>query len=196
MSIELTKSFNQLLVLATTKEGAEEIKSTVDGMSEEKAKALLKNLLDYYVSMDPKFTPPSEWSVMGKDDPHGSYYSSNERNNLAMGNFTDDQLANAAFLLGDGYSQPFSGIAVLTGAKERIRWLSRRVNFLEAEYCKLRPRMHTVRNGETLYGIAKTMTGDGDRWPELHEINRHIPNPNKIKTGDSLMFPDSWLNKI
>jgi len=79
-------------------------------------------------------TPSSRWAANGEPDPHGDRYAC-ERAALAMGDLTDDELANAVFLLGD--SEPSiadlaSGkailpIAYLTAAKDRIRWLSRRL---------------------------------------------------------------------
>lgn len=79
-------------------------------------------------------TPSSRWAANGEPDPHGNRYDC-ERAALAMGDMTDDELANAVFLHGD--SEPSiadlaSGkailpIAYLTAAKDRIRWLSRRL---------------------------------------------------------------------
>ncbi len=63
-------------------------------------------------------TPAAQWRENGEADPHGhTDYYKGERASLAKGNLTDDQLANEVFL--------HPGIANLTAAKERIRWLSR-----------------------------------------------------------------------
>ena len=77
-------------------------------------------------------TPSSHWAASGEPDPHGARYDC-ERAALALGDMTDDELANAVFLHGN--EQPsmadlISGkalmpIAYLTAAKDRIRWLSR-----------------------------------------------------------------------
>jgi len=77
-------------------------------------------------------TPPNRWSEDGEKDPHGSSYDC-ERAALTCGNLTDDELANAVFL--HDHRGPLnvqaimrgepSSIALLTAAKERIRWLSR-----------------------------------------------------------------------
>jgi hypothetical protein len=80
-------------------------------------------------------TPAAKWRVMGEPDPHGVRYDC-ARAQLAMGNLSDDELANGVFLHGDGtHGRPslqdiiagraFSPIAWLTAAKDRIRWLSR-----------------------------------------------------------------------
>lgn len=65
-------------------------------------------------------------------DPHGRRYAC-ERAALALGNLTDDELANAVFLHGNeqpamadlAAGKALAGIVYLTAAKERIRWLSR-----------------------------------------------------------------------
>lgn len=77
-------------------------------------------------------TPSSLWADRGFPDPHGDRYAC-ERAALAMGDLSDDELANAVFMHGD--KQPsiadlvagkaFLPLAYLTAAKDRIRWLSR-----------------------------------------------------------------------
>lgn len=80
-------------------------------------------------------TPAAEWRESSEKDPHAGKYDG-ERAQLCMGDMSDDVLANAVFMFGDGrYHQPrpedivagksSSSIAYLTAAKERIRWLSR-----------------------------------------------------------------------
>ncbi|MBQ4675542.1 MULTISPECIES: hypothetical protein [Aeromonas] len=79
-------------------------------------------------------TPAAHWREKGEPDPHGSYYDC-ERAKLALGEMTDDELANAVFMHGDGkpsIAEIIAGtakmpIVYLTAAKERIRWLSRKV---------------------------------------------------------------------
>ena len=84
--------------------------------------------------------PSSNWSADGKPDPHGKTYDC-ERAGLHMGNMTDDELANGAFL---NYDQPLnvagilagthhSPIAWMTAVKDRIRWLSRSLEKAVAE---------------------------------------------------------------
>jgi|GEM_PF-2046141 hypothetical protein len=77
-------------------------------------------------------TPSSRWAADGQRDPHGDRYAF-ERAALALGNLTDDELANAVFLHGNeqptmadmAAGKALAGIVYLTAAKDRIRWLSR-----------------------------------------------------------------------
>lgn len=69
-------------------------------------------------------TPGAAWRREGLPDPHGSRYDS-ERAALAHGDLTDDELANAVFM--------DSSLSMVTAAKDRIRWLSRKLAALEAE---------------------------------------------------------------
>lgn len=77
-------------------------------------------------------TVAAKWREDGEPDPHGTHYNQ-ERAKLAMGDLTDDEIANAVFMHGDGHTSVhdiMSGkvkpaIVYLTAAKERIRWLSR-----------------------------------------------------------------------
>lgn len=78
-------------------------------------------------------TTAAKWRDNGEPDPHGKTYEC-QRHELVMGDLTDDELANAVFIFGNG---PFPSIAqlqagtarppivYLTAAKDRIRWLSR-----------------------------------------------------------------------
>ncbi|WP_315807818.1 hypothetical protein [Pseudomonas sp. C9-3] len=79
-------------------------------------------------------TPAANWRASGEQDPHAGQYDG-ERAALALGQLTDDELANAVYM---GGNEPLnierllakdptyhSPIALLTAAKERIRWLSR-----------------------------------------------------------------------
>lgn len=79
-------------------------------------------------------TPAANWRASGEQDPHAGQYDG-ERAALALGQLTDDELANAVYM---GGTEPLnierllakdptyhSPIALLTAAKERIRWLSR-----------------------------------------------------------------------
>jgi hypothetical protein len=63
-------------------------------------------------------TPASRWREKGEIDPHGTRYDC-ERASTAGGHLTDDEVANAVFL------DP--SIQNLTIAKDRIRWLSRKL---------------------------------------------------------------------
>lgn len=93
-------------------------------------------------------TPSADWRAKGQPDPHGDRYNC-ERAALAMGNLTDDQLANGAFL---NYDRPLdvagiiagtchSPIAWMTAVKDRIRWLSRTNETLIQENAALRAQL-------------------------------------------------------
>jgi hypothetical protein len=85
-------------------------------------------------------TPDAIWRVKGEEDPHGAMYNG-ERAALMLGNLTDDELANAVYIHGNAHPHPadiiagkaISGIVYLTAAKERIRWLSRKVHELKEQ---------------------------------------------------------------
>lgn len=85
----------------------------------------------------PKSTPSARWKQEGDVDPHAGRYDG-ERAELALGHLTDDELANGAFMNYDGgldiqrilakdpdYHSP---IAWMTAVKDRIRWLSRKLD--------------------------------------------------------------------
>lgn len=90
------------------------------------------NAADLDVGQRSASTPSSQWSADGESDPHEKRYDC-ERAALCMGNLTDDELANGAFM---NYDAPLdlhgimagrvhSPIAWMTAVKDRIRWLSR-----------------------------------------------------------------------
>ncbi|MBI4538687.1 MAG: LysM peptidoglycan-binding domain-containing protein [Gemmatimonadetes bacterium] len=52
------------------------------------------------------------------------------------------------------------------------------------------PKTHTVRTGDTLWGLAREYLGDPFRWPALHEANRdRVSNPHQIFPGQELTIP-------
>ena len=79
-------------------------------------------------------TPDAKWRKDGEPDPHGTRYD-RDRASLAMGDLTDDELANAVFMYGNDtpdMREVIAGtakmpIVYLTAAKDRIRWLSRQL---------------------------------------------------------------------
>ena len=74
-----------------------------------------------------KQIPSNFWSIQKEKDPHGTFYSE-ERAKLAYGYMTDDTFANAMYTC--DHRKSLSSIGYLTGAKERIRWLSRTMDEL------------------------------------------------------------------
>ncbi|MCV9380446.1 DUF3850 domain-containing protein [Aeromonas hydrophila] len=69
-------------------------------------------------------TPAANWLEAGEHDPFGDRYNCN-RDALPMGNVTDDALANQLFVC--DHRHDLQSITLLTAGKERIRWLSRKV---------------------------------------------------------------------
>ncbi|MCG3132346.1 MAG: hypothetical protein FLDDKLPJ_03184 [Phycisphaerae bacterium] len=52
-------------------------------------------------------------------------------------------------------------------------------------------RQHEVRNGETLYSIARTVLGDASRWKEIHEMNKDVlRDPAQVRAGMTLRLPE------
>jgi nucleoid-associated protein YgaU len=52
------------------------------------------------------------------------------------------------------------------------------------------PRLYTVRQGDTLSGIAKKHLGDANRWPEIFELNGEvISDPDRIFPNQVLVLP-------
>lgn len=70
-------------------------------------------------------TVAARWRSEGKPDPHGNVYNI-ERGALSLGHLTDDELANAVFVL--DHRTSLESIVYLNAAKERIRWLSRQLS--------------------------------------------------------------------
>jgi hypothetical protein len=85
-------------------------------------------------------TSAAKWRESGEPDPHGKQYDC-ERAALCMGNLTDDELANAVFLHGNEKpdiqavmrGEAYMPLSYLTAAKDRIRWLSRKVEELASK---------------------------------------------------------------
>jgi|GEM_PF-6215477 len=113
-------------------------------------------------------TPAAAWRENGEADPHGDACDC-PRSRLPLGNLTDDELANGVFLYGGAGGDGKSGIAWLTSAKERIRWLSRRLAEAEAapqvavpEGWKLARSGPVTINGEEFYGVRIVGPDGGD----------------------------------
>lgn len=71
----------------------------------------------------PAGTPAARWREEGKPDPHGDSYDC-ERAALCGGHLSDDEVAYQTAMLMRG---DLNHEAVLQTAKDRIRWLSRKL---------------------------------------------------------------------
>jgi len=117
-------------------------------------------------------TPSSNWSKEGAQDPHKGHYDK-ERSDLTLGKYTDDELANGAFMnydispsVEDMISgKRFSSIVWMTAVKERIRWLSRA---LEKEIKR-----------------ADQNEADANKWREL-QAGQENKKQNKLSALDNM----------
>ena len=51
-------------------------------------------------------------------------------------------------------------------------------------------RLHQVKQGDTLSGIASAVLGDADRWPEIFVLNRSVlTSPDVLVPGMVLVLP-------
>ncbi len=108
-------------------------------------------------------TPAAKWRENGEADPHGhTDHYDGERSRLCKGDLTDDQLANEVYL------NP--GIANITAAKERIRWLSRALEKAKAT--------SSLAEIMTEYDAAK----DDDGWDEGHPIFQMAEHIDQMKS--------------
>jgi hypothetical protein len=87
---------------------------------------------DVYPEREWQYLPTDRaaWRVRGETDPHGDAYDALNPRPLCCGHYTDDELANAVYL------EP--SFRHLTAAKERIRYLSRVVQYHEDNLAALK----------------------------------------------------------
>ncbi|UFX42014.1 hypothetical protein HAP47_0022240 [Bradyrhizobium sp. 41S5] len=109
--------------------------------------------VDAALAAAPPRTPGARWREAGEPDPHGVRYDC-DRAQLAGGDLTDDEVANAVFL------DP--GINNLTIAKDRIRWLSRRLESAGADLARIKQIIEDVDN--------RALAADGPVTPTFQEI--------------------------
>lgn len=54
------------------------------------------------------------------------------------------------------------------------------------------PRTYTVVAGDSLSKIAKKLLGDGNRWRDIHALNKDtVKNPDLIRPGQVLKIPNA-----
>lgn len=80
------------------------------------------------------YTPAAEWRERGDPDPHAGQYDDKERHEIMGGQYTDDEIA---FKCGMASGRDLESITVLYMAKDRIRWLSRKLVAAEKRIAEL-----------------------------------------------------------
>lgn len=130
--------------------------------------------------MNEEKTVAAKWRENGESDPFGEQYNC-ERHELAMGNFTDDELANEVYMNGD---MGFGSIMYLTAAKERIRWLSRqnenkaerllllenpsKDSWVSDNWVPARDQLPKHDENDKHTSVLVDVFGDGERWPDCY----------------------------
>lgn len=120
-------------------------------------------------------TPSSNWKANGEVDPHGDRYAC-ERAKLALGHLTDDELANAVFM---GANEPLdirrmmaedpdyhAPMALLTAAKDRIRWLSRALDQALEGNAPMEP--HHVAQTIAEVAVEQLLKSGAPNYQEFH----------------------------
>jgi len=53
---------------------------------------------------------------------------------------------------------------------------------------------YTVKSGDTLWGISKALSGDGNNWRQLYDLNKSVigGNPDLIYPGQVYTVPTNW----
>jgi hypothetical protein len=54
-------------------------------------------------------------------------------------------------------------------------------------------KVRVIKQGDTLWDLAKEELGDPLFWPQIWEVNRYITNPHWIFPGDSLVIPRTMV---
>lgn len=153
--------------LASTVKGARELAQDLNELDDSECRQLLKFMLNNKQLNDP-YTPPAEWVLKGEADPHGTFFAK-ERANLPFGGLTDDQIANATFLGGDGTIPFVSTIALLTAFKERLRWTSRSLTLVLKLLLVARQRLAKYENVD----VTVPVEADLERFVET-EYHKYV----------------------
>lgn len=51
-------------------------------------------------------------------------------------------------------------------------------------------KQYTVRQGDTLFGIAQKVYGNGNKWRTILKNNKQLSNPNGLRSGMKLHIPE------
>lgn len=117
-------------------------------------------------------TPASHHSAAGEPDPH-EMLCNLERAALAFGHLTDDQLANGMYMCDHRHS--LESLSWLTGARDRIRWLSRKLIEKQTIYNRSHAVIESVSDRQGVYYTHANAV--------LRVYNSYIP-----AAGDTLLL--------
>lgn len=135
------------------------------------------------------------WLVEGQEDPFKGY-STRPRSELPLADYTDDQLANLVYMVGDISAEQdaqrmieahrkgeryISRIMALTSARERIRWLSRQFLMVEGKYP----------------GAEKPVRVDAEKiWDWLVKNDIYVGmRPNYLRNSALELLPEDYVDE-
>ena len=85
---------------------------------------------------------------------------------------------------------------VLPGRRRAAPWLPRRPADRRAAGtsgpARAQARVHTVAAGDTLWDLARTYLGSGDRWHQIYALNRGRPQPGGGTLTDPARIYPGW----
>lgn len=57
-------------------------------------------------------------------------------------------------------------------------------------------KTYTITDKDTLWAIAKEITGNGSNWPQLYELNKEVigDDPEMLPIGVTIILPENWSN--
>ncbi len=58
----------------------------------------------------------------------------------------------------------------------------------------LKRSQYTVRRGDTLFGIAQKVYGDGNKWRQILKHNSKLTKPSQLRSGMKLTIPEPTSN--
>ncbi len=142
-------------------------------------------------------TPAARWRLEGQADDFPDLIDM-ERADLMKGDYTDDELANAIYLHGDASpslenllsGKAFRPIVWLTAGKERIRWLSRK---LEQALSRLRlyenqkPIAYGTPDGNWVRAEDKEQRPDAAAFTEVFYASAKLDNAGEVSSLVSLL---------